>query len=137
MRALLAQTEKRDDTELVSYGDTFAYAFIGDFLVFSPDARVTHHVVDSYLSHDTCASSTNFRNYTRWQPRQVLGQVYVSPALMETYNVLARDAAAQLSEQLRDFLLALSPVAQPVTYAISNEGMGPLHELHVPRNFVC
>ncbi|HEY6120261.1 MAG TPA: DUF3352 domain-containing protein, partial [Pyrinomonadaceae bacterium] len=134
--SLLAQTEKRDDTELVSYGDAFAYAFIGDFLVFSPDARVTHHVVDSYLSHDTLASSTNFRNYTRWQPRQVLGQVYVSPALMETYNVFARDAAAQLSEQLRDFLLALSPVAQPVTYAISNEGMGPLHELHVPRNLV-
>jgi hypothetical protein len=30
----------------------------------------------------------------------------------------------------------LSPVAQPVTYALSNEGQGPLHELHVPKNLL-
>jgi hypothetical protein len=132
--SLLAQTEKRDDTELVSYANVFAYAFIGNFLVLSPDVKATRHVVDSYLSHDTLSSSPHFRNYTRWQPRQVLGQVYVSPALMESYNSVA--ATSQLSDQLRDFLMLLSPVAQPVTYAVSNEGLGPLHELHVPKNLL-
>jgi hypothetical protein len=27
-------------------------------------------------------------------------------------------------------------VAQPITYSLSNEGFGPLHELHVPKNLV-
>ena len=33
----LAHTEKRGDTEIISYANMFAYAFIGDFLIFSPD----------------------------------------------------------------------------------------------------
>jgi hypothetical protein len=133
---MLAQPEKREDTEFVSYGDTLAYAFIGNFLVASTNAKATRHVVDSYLKHETLSSSTAFRNYTRWQPRQVLGQFYLSPALMESYNSYARDATAQISDQLRDFLMMLSPVAQPVTYALTNEGQGPLHELHLPKNLV-
>ncbi|MBA3257555.1 MAG: hypothetical protein H0T64_13040, partial [Pyrinomonadaceae bacterium] len=40
------------------------------------------------------------------------------------------------NDALRDFLSRLSPTAEPVTYAISNEGLGPLHELHVPKNLV-
>ena len=134
--SMLAQTEKRDDTEFVSYGDMFAYALIGNFLVIGPDGKAVRHVVDSYLNHETLSSSNNFRNYTRWQPRQVLGQVYVSPALMESYNSFARDATAQISDQLRDFLMMVSPLPQPVTYAISYEGLGPLHELHVPKNLL-
>jgi hypothetical protein len=132
----MAQIEKREDTELVSYADAFAYAMIGNFLIVSPDIKAVRHVVDSYLKHETLSSNTNFRNYTRWQPRQVLGQVYLSPALMENYNSFGRDATAQISEQLRDFLMMVSPVAQPVTYAIVNEGQGPLHELHVPKNLL-
>ena len=31
----------------------------------------------------------------------------------------------------------LSTVAQPVTYSLSNEGLGPLHELHLPKNLVA
>ncbi|MCM3906262.1 MAG: hypothetical protein ND866_31630, partial [Pyrinomonadaceae bacterium] len=77
----LAQSEKRDDTELVTYANTISYAFIGNFLIVSPDTKAVRHVVDSYLSHQTLAGNTSFRNSTRWQPRQVLGQVFVSPAL--------------------------------------------------------
>src|SRR5262249_53963825 len=101
----------------------------------SPDVKAIRHVVDSYLKHETLAANNNFRNYTRWQPRQLLGQVYLSPALMESYNS-ARDATAQISDQLRDFLMMISPVAQPVTYALANEGQGPLHEVHVPKNLL-
>jgi hypothetical protein len=132
--SMMAQTEKREDTELVSYADAFAYALIGNFLIVSSDAKAIRHVVDSYVKHETLAANTNFRNYTRWQPRQVLGQVYLSPALMESYNSFARDA--QISDQFRDFLMMVSPVAQPVTYALANEGQGPLHELHIPKNLL-
>ncbi|HET9710943.1 MAG TPA: hypothetical protein VFP64_03645, partial [Pyrinomonadaceae bacterium] len=64
-----ANTERKEDTELVSYVNLFAYAFIGNFLVISSDAAATRHVVDSYLKHETLASDSNFRSYTRWQPR--------------------------------------------------------------------
>jgi hypothetical protein len=132
----LAQTEKRDDTELVSYANTISYAFIGNFLIVSSDTKAVRNVVDSYLTHQTLSGNSNFINSTRWQPRQVLGQVYVSPALMESYSGFSKDVNLVTNDALRDFLSRLSPTAEPVTYAISNEGLGPLHELHVPKNLV-
>ena len=132
----LAQSEKRDDTELVTYANAISYAFIGNFLIVSSDTKAVRHVVDSYLNHQTLAGNSSFRNYTRWQPRQVLGQVYVSPALMESYSGFSKDLNLITNDALRDFLSRLSPTAEPVTYAISNEGLGPLHELHVPKNLV-
>jgi hypothetical protein len=130
----VAQTEKREDTELVSYVNAFAYAFVGNFLILSTDANTTRHVVDSYLKHETLGSESRFRNYTRWQPKQLQGQVYVSPVLMENYSSWAAEPSALLSEQTREFLVRLGSIAEPITYSLSNEGMGPLHELHVPKN---
>ena len=132
----LAQTEKRDDTELVTFANIISYAFIGNFLVVSPDTKAVRNVVDSYLNHQTLAGNSGFRNSTRWQPRQVLGQVYLSPALMESYSGLSNDLNLISNDAFRDFLSRLSPTSEPVTYAISNEGLGPLHELHVPKNLV-
>ena len=43
----LGQTEKRGDTEFVTYGDVVSYAFVGNFLVVSPDTNAVKHVVDS------------------------------------------------------------------------------------------
>ena len=83
---LLAQTEKRDSTEITTYGGVFSYAFVEDFLGVSPDAAATRKVVDAYLNHQTLSSDSHFRNSTRWQPHQLLGQVYVAPDLIETYN---------------------------------------------------
>jgi hypothetical protein len=34
------------------------------------------------------------------------------------------------------FLLRMVAGAQPITYSLSNEGLGPLHELHVPKNLI-
>jgi hypothetical protein len=134
----LAQTERREDTEIVTYANVLSYAFIGDFLVLSADVATTRHVVDSYLKGETLASDPHFKNYTRWQPRQLQGQVYISPALMESYKKWVNEpsSAAQMDEQTRAFLARLSIVAQPVTYSLYNEGFGPLHELHVPKNLV-
>jgi hypothetical protein len=134
--SLIAQIEKRDDTELVSYAGAFSYAFIGNFLIVSPEAKSVRHIVDSYLAHETLGANSHFRNSTRWQPRQLLGQVYVSPALMESYSSFAHSLDSPFPSLLSELLSQLSPTAEPVTYSLSNEGMGPLHELHVPKNLV-
>ena len=131
-----AQTERREDTELVTYANILAYAFIGDFLVISPDAATTRHIVDSYLKGETLAGEPHFKNYTRWQPRQLQGQIYISPALMEGYRKWVNEPSTRIEEPMRSLMARLSIVPQPVTYSLSNEGFGPLHELHVPKNLV-
>jgi len=131
-----AQTERSGDTELVSYGNMLSYAFIQNFLVFSADPETTKHVVDSYLKHETLSSDVQFKNFTRWQPRQLQGEVYVSPTLMESYKSWANQPTALLSDQTRELLSRLSLVAQPITYSLSSDGLGTLHELHVPKNLV-
>lgn len=132
-----ATTERREDTELVSYVNLFAYAFVGNFLVLSSDAATVRHVVDSHLKNETLATDIHFKTYTRWQPRQVQGQVYISPSLMESYRNWVTQPNTRMSEQMRNFMTRLSTVAQPVTYSLSNEGLGPLHELHLPKNLVA
>ena len=132
----LAQTERRGETELVSYGNVLSYAFIENFLVISADTATTKHVVDSYLKHETLSSDIQFKNSVRWQPRQLQAQLYVSPALMESYKSWANAPSTLISDQTREILSRLSMVAQPITYSLSNDGLGTLHELHVPKNLV-
>ena len=132
--AALAQTEKREDTELVSFANMFAYAFIGDFLVLSTDAVTTRHVVDSYLKGATLAADVQFKNYTRWQPHELQGQVYVSSSFVESYKTWANSPNARISDEARLFFTHLTAAdAQPITYALSNDGLGTLHELHIPK----
>ena len=131
-----AQTERREDTEIVSYANVFSYAFVGNFLVLSGDAATTRYVVDSYLKHETLAADVQFRNSTRWQPKPQQGQIYISPALMESYKLWAEMPSTRISEQTRAFVMRASTVAQPITYSLSNEGLGPLHEVHIPKNLV-
>jgi len=132
---LLAQTERRDDTEIVSYGGVFSYAFVGNFLVFSTDPAATRHTVDSFLNHETLSSNSHFRNSIRWQPRQLLGQLYLAPNLVERYYPMAM-AGAHGEEEMRNFLYRLNPVIDPLSYSLTDDGLGPLHELHVPRNML-
>lgn len=133
---LFAQTEKRDGTEITSYGNVFAYAFVGDFLIVSPDPAATRHVVDSYLNHQTLSSDSHFRNFTRWQPRQVLGQVYVAPGLVKQYTSGSAGLGVPVDDKMNEFLSRVNPVIDPLTYALSNDGLGPLHELHVPKSLL-
>jgi len=132
---LLAQTEKRDGTELTTYANVFSYGFVGDFLVVSPDTAATRHVVDAYLNHQTLSSDSHFRNFTRWQPRQVLGQVYVAPGLVEDFTSTL-GTGAPVSDKMSEFLSRVNPVVDPLTYALTNDGQGPLHEVHVPKNLL-
>jgi hypothetical protein len=132
---LFAQTERRGDAEIISYAGIFAYAFIGDFLVVSPNAASTRHIVDMYLEHQTLSSDSHFRNSTRWQPRQVVGQIYIGPDMIERYNPI-NGPGAPVNEKMREFLSQLNPVIDPVTYALSNDGQGPFHELHIPKSLL-
>jgi hypothetical protein len=132
----LAQVEKRGDTEIISFANAVAYAFIGNFLVLSPDVANVRHVVESYLKGETLNGDANFKNYTRWQPRQLQGQIYLSPAVMESYKTWAQEPTALISDQTREFLTRLAFISQPVTYALSNDGLGSLHEIHVPKNLL-
>ncbi|HEV7683979.1 MAG TPA: DUF3352 domain-containing protein [Pyrinomonadaceae bacterium] len=133
---LLAQTERRDGTELVSYAGAFAYAFVGDFLVVSPDTAEVRHVVDAYLNHQTLSSDSHFRNYTRWQARQVLGQLYVAPSLIEESAFGGISSGTAYHAKITEFLSGVNPVIDPLTYSLSNDGLGPLHELHMPKNLL-
>jgi hypothetical protein len=132
---LIAQVEKREDTELVNYAGVFAYAFIGDFVVIS-EAATVRHVIDANVNHQTLSSSTTFRNSRRWEPNRTLGQIYISPALMESNQEEIRKQAATMDPAMRDFLLGLDPTAGAITYALSNEGLGTQHEIHLPKNLI-
>ena len=132
----LAQTERREDTEIVSIANQFAYAFVGNFLVLSGSPATTRSIVDSYLKHETLGADPQFRNSTRWQPKPAQGQIYISPVLMESYKAWAEQPTTRVSDQTRTFLVRASAVAQPITYSLSNEGLGPVHEVHIPKNLV-
>ncbi len=132
---LLAQTEKREDTEMVNYAGIFAYAFVGNFVVIS-DAPTVRRVIDANVNHQTLSGNTVFRNSRRWQSRGTLGQIYVSPALMEGYQEEVRKQAANMEAGLRDFLLSLNPNSESITYAVANDGLGTQHELHLPKNLI-
>ena len=135
MAKLIATPVKRDDTEMVDFGGAFAYAFVDDFLVISTTAAV-RHLIDSHINHQTLASNNAFRNFTRWQGREMVGQIYVSPALMESYQKAAHDPSQMIAAAMRDYLMRLNPEPQSITYTLSNEGFGAFHELHLPKTLV-
>jgi hypothetical protein len=132
---LLAQTEKRGDAEIVNYAGMFAYGFVGDFVVLS-DAGGVRRVVDANVNNQTLSSNSVYRNSRRWQSGRTLGQFYVSPALMEVYHEQIRKEAGSMEATMRDFLLSLNPKTEAITYALSNDGLGTQHELHLPKNLI-
>ena len=132
---MIAQVEKHDDAEIVNYAGLFAYAFVGNFLVIS-EAATVRHVVEAWANHQTLGSNATFRNFTRWQARQTLGQIYVSPALMDSYREQLNKQAPKMDPALRDSLMSLSPAPQAISYSLTNEGFGALHELHLPKDLV-
>jgi hypothetical protein len=132
---LIAQVEKREDTEMVNYAGVFAYAFVGNFVVIS-EAATVRRVIDANINRQTLSSNTTFRNSRRWEPSRTLGQIYVSPALMESYHEEIRKQTATLDPEMRDFLLGLDPTASAITYALSTSGLGTEHEIHLPKNLI-
>jgi hypothetical protein len=135
MANMLAQTERREDSEIVNYAGMFSYAFVGNFLVISDSASV-RRVADANANRQTLSSNNIFRNARRWQPRQTLGEIYVSPKLMEGYQDQVGKQAGMMDAKIRDFLLQLTPASSAITYALSHDGLGATHELHLPKNLI-
>jgi hypothetical protein len=132
---LLAQTMRRGDSDIVDYAGFFAYALVGNFLVISDSATV-QRVADANTNHQTLSANNAFRTARHWQPRGTLGEVYISPALMESYQEAVRKQAGTMDPATRDFLMQLSPASSAITYALSHDGLGALHELHLPKNLI-
>jgi hypothetical protein len=55
---------------------------------------------------------------------------------MDCYQNEIRKSSATMDTGLRDFLLGLSPNAEAITYALSDDGMGMRHELRLPKNYI-
>jgi hypothetical protein len=55
---------------------------------------------------------------------------------MEGYHEEIRKQAATIDPEMRDFLLGLNPTASALTYALSNDGLGTQHEIHLPKNLI-
>jgi hypothetical protein len=132
---LLAQTERKDETEITTYANVVSYAFIGDFLILSPEPDATKRAVASYLKGETLSANTHFRNASRWQSRQLLAQVYMAPELVPRYGLMG-NMTGSVDEKVAELLSRMTPTVEPLTYALSNEGSGPLHELHFPKNLL-
>jgi hypothetical protein len=93
-------------------------------------------VIDANVNSQTLSANTVFRNSRRWESTRTLGQLYVSPALMQSYHDQIRKQAAGMDDATRDFLLSLDPRSEAITYALSNDGPGMQHELHLPKNLI-
>ncbi len=128
-------TERRGDIDMMNFEGAFAGAFIGDFLVVSKTESVKH-VIDSYLDHRTLSLNSAFRNFTEWQPRQMTGEVYVAPALMESYLRAVRNPSVSMVPALREFLMQLSSTPQAISYAQSGGAFGTVHEICLPKALV-
>ena len=53
---------------------------------------------------------------------------------MEIMNPFA--TGAPVDDRLRDLMTRLNPNIDPLTYALFNDGSGPLHELHLPKTLL-
>jgi hypothetical protein len=128
--------EKRGDVEVLTFTQASA-AFIGNFLVMS-DAPTMRWVIDAYNKGETLAGSDEYRRASGWQPRQLLGQVYVSNALFKDHFGDVYKSIDDIEDQeLRNFLARLDPNPGAVTHTLTKEGNGLLHELHVPKNLLA
>ncbi|HEV2905348.1 MAG TPA: hypothetical protein VGW32_09880, partial [Pyrinomonadaceae bacterium] len=121
----LAQNERRGDSEIVSYAGIFSYAFVGNFLVLS-DSETVRKVADANINRTTLGANNTFRSARHWQSRQTLGEVYVSPVLMEGYQEQIGKQTESMDQAMRDFLMKLSPKASAITYTLSHDGLGSL-----------
>jgi hypothetical protein len=126
--------EKRGDVELLTLSQG-SVAFIDRFLVIAPDAATMRHIADAYNNRETLANSADFRNAQSWQPRQVLGQIYVSSGLLKNAFEDPKVALEEIEDAtVRDVLLKLNTEPGAITHALTKDDQGLLHELHIPKD---
>ncbi len=126
--------EKRGEVELLTLAQG-SVAFVDRFLVLAPDAATMQRVIDGYNNRETLAGSEAYNNSARWQPRQVLGQIYVSSALLKAAFDDPKAALEDIEDTaVRDVLLRLGTEPGAITHALAKDDQGLVHELHVPKD---
>lgn len=131
----LAKTEKQDDVEIVTVAG-FAYAYVNNFLVFSTSSAAVRRAAENYTSGNTLAAKESFRDPTAWQPREKVAQVFVASSMMEELIASAKKQLAQGDPDDRNTLATLPLQPAAITYAVSEDGGGLMHELHLPANLM-
>lgn len=129
-------TVKSGDTQITALGGG-AFAFIGDMLALSPDITSLRYVAEAHKEGRTLSSVEAFRRATSWQPRQALGQAYISNDFLK--GILAgerKDAEKFADAEARSFLAQFNLEPGAVTHAVTNEGDGALHEVRVSGNLI-
>jgi hypothetical protein len=126
--------QKQGEAEVVTFAGG-GMAFIDNFLVVAFDDRSVKQVVAAYNEGRTLGRSRKYRDPVDWQPRQVIGQAYVSSALLRDSFGDAHKSTDDIDdERLRAYLAGLDPEPGAVTLAATNDAAGLTHELHVPKN---
>ncbi|MGI9105975.1 MAG: hypothetical protein ACR2G4_06985 [Pyrinomonadaceae bacterium] len=128
--------EKRGEVELLTFSHG-TLAFIDRFLVGAPDAATMRLITDAYNNGETLANSERFRRASGWQPRQALGQVYVSNAMLKTmFEDLTKSIDDIEDDATRNYLRRLDPDPGAITHLATREPNGLMHELRLPKNLL-
>lgn len=127
--------QKQGDVELLTFAQG-SVAFIDHFLVLAPDAASMRWVVEAYNRRETLANSDEFRA-AAWQPRPLLGQIYLSNALLkEMFGEVFHSAEDIRDERVRALIARTDPNPGAITHALTRDADGLLHELHIPKNLL-
>lgn len=129
-------TEKRGAFEISAYNKV-AVAFINNFLILTSDLASMRRVVDAVATNQTLASTRDYHDYMRWQPRQTLAQVYVSSAVIKGIYDGVRQSAEKLDDEIKQFFNEFPFVAEPITYSATSDAIGPAYELRLPKGFIA
>lgn len=128
--------QKQGEAELLTFAGG-GVAFIENFLVVSFDPRAMERVVKAYNEGRTLGRSRLYRDPVDWQPRQIIGQAYVSNAMLRDAFGDAHASIEDIEdERLRAHLAALDPEPGAITLAATRDAAGITHELHVPKNLL-
>jgi hypothetical protein len=128
--------EKHGDVEVLTFSNG-TLAFIDRFLVSAPDAATMRRLTDAYNKGETLANSERFRDSTSWQPKQGIGQVYVSNAMLKNIFEDVTKAMDDIDDEAtRAYLRRLDPEPGAITHSATRESNGLMHEIHLPKNLL-
>ncbi|HZS43962.1 MAG TPA: DUF3352 domain-containing protein [Blastocatellia bacterium] len=129
-------TEKYKDFDVTKYRGG-ALAIIDNYLVFSKDLASLHHVLDAKAKDDTLAANDRFNNAMKGLAQSRVGQVYVSEVVMKEAIAEVKKDNTSEDTDIKDFMTRFNPDPMPIMHAVSTDGVGTLHELHLPKNIIA
>ena len=129
-------SQRHRGVELISFGP-YALALLDNYLAVATDEHSLRRLIDAREEGRTLGSTEDFRASVRWQPRQTLGQVYVSNALLKSFFAGTKEEALRSTEAaLLNLVSRLDFDPGSITHAVTSEGAGPLHEVRLPRDLL-